>query len=238
MKSLCHLGYVPKCEVSHSFGGFCVRVWCLWLISGLLEFDQVCVSSWSFLCQLVSMKFVSYLGACSKYVTKVGGFWIGLFVCLFVVGFFCGLCPRCEMSEHFGWLVTMSRPQGLSRGHVPHSVKSLGNFGSWSQHMRSVNSWASVFMAWGLWIVLWPVSKGVSSLSCLGSGSQDVNFLIFGDLCPGYEVSVFFGVLCHMMGILSHLGCFQAWRVCSYWQSLSRVWCLWPLFCFQGMGSI
>lgn len=199
-----------------------VRIWsglCLKLeISLPIGFHEVCEL------------FRSLFEICYK-----GRRFLNRFVCC---GFFCGLCPRCEMSEHFGWLVTMSRLQRLSRGHVPHSVKSLGNFGSWSQHMRSVNSWASVFMAWGLWIVLWPVSKGVSSLSCLGSGSQDVNFLIFGDLSSGYEVSVFFGVLCHMMGILNHLGCFQVWRVCSYWQSLSRVWCLWPLFCFQGMGSI
>ena len=58
--------------------------------------------------------------------------------------------------------------------------------------------------------VSWPLSKGSSSLSSLGSGSQDVNFLRFGDLCSEYEICVFFWgeVLCLMLGIMSHLDMF------------------------------
>ena len=58
--------------------------------------------------------------------------------------------------------------------------------------------------------VSWPLSKGSSSLSSLGSGSQDVNFLRLGDVRSEYEICVFFRgeVLCLMMGIISHLDMF------------------------------
>lgn len=56
------------------------------------------------------------------------------------------------------------------------------------------------------------MSKGVSSLSSFASGFQDVSILSLGDLGLGYEVSVLFWALCHMMGILSHLFRFSGVR--------------------------
>lgn len=88
-KPLCHLGYM------HTFGGFCLRVWCLWLIIGLLEFDQVYVSSWSCLCQLVSWT----LWVCLK-SSQFRVSWTGFFFFFFGGG----LCPRCDMSEHSRWI--------------------------------------------------------------------------------------------------------------------------------------
>ena len=74
-----------------------------------------------------------------------------------------------------------------------------------------MNSWVFVFMARGLQIFYWSLSKGVSSLSSLGSGSLDVNFLQFGDLCSEYEVCVFFGV----GGSVSHDGTSEPFGICS-----------------------
>ena len=55
------------------------------------------------------------------------------------------------------------------------------------------------------------MSKSASSLSSVGSGSQDVNFLQFGDLCSVYEVCVFLGG-----------------RSCVTWRDFWAIWDMFP----------
>lgn len=86
----------------------------------------------------------------------------------------------------------MVRLQGLSGGPVMHSVKSLGYFGSWSQHRRSVNSWASVFMAWCLSI-------------CFLASVQGFKFSeLFRVWVPGCELSAIWGSM------------FRVWNLCVF----------------------